>query len=836
MRVRSIIPVPIPLEKLDGMGRVNPQTTSPYLRERRRTMRRRPRVGTMHELAELQDQANVVTFVKEDQLASASEVVLFAEPAVAATLGDRMPENSIVASIQSPGEWCDPDTSVIYPQLTEMVANTSGARWTVAFPRVDVDPDVHRSARKLGQRLTMLLGDAKRVRLVRGDGAYVDLIAGLPDSLHQNFVSGVVAQGVERLGRPPVARESRTTEEREPISAAVDEGEGVIALRSYSSETSTVLLEASAARTATYEVWNDFTDPARERLTKRHNLRVGVADRDGQVRFSDVLNVSDEHLGQPRKWLARVPRGAGDAVSPNAAVSRVGEHIAAAIRAHEPDEVEQRLMLLRNGYFHDDSTDRWGFVTPAGLLTAHGVNEHIRSRVSRQHEAFQLADTRGLSATDKQKAATAAMGALETLGRWGTASALIGITAYGLGALSGHGRGTGCVLAIVGSPGSGKSVTLRQFFYSFLAPQARKTGPTLRGHDRAAIHRNAYRGMDSSPVVADDFKNLQYDPREDSEFRRFDALARPGYEGGAGGSAKSVKDEADGSWDSDVADPSSPIMMIGTERLPTGALQDVHSALERLFPVTITRETAFASGTAAEWNDATAGDLPHKHMSAFVSWVCAHLDELGLDGWRKPWLEQELLERRRMRDVHPQVTDRGAEVATVPLIGVMVWTRYLVELGVMDEEEREQLIDATRKAVTSVAVEHAARVGGTLPEHERVLDAVSAGVASGALHIGSLAELRGGQRRVGIYRAVGGEKCVLLFPGVVADWLAKNAGFPGLSQEAFVKTMKPIVHSSTPGQITRKFSVDGKPTNAVVLLEREWLRDAEPDPEEDIPF
>ncbi|KQP01430.1 hypothetical protein [Leifsonia sp. Leaf264] len=765
-----------------------------------------------------------ITDKHRELLEHVGRILILDAPDDVAVVAEHASGGLIVVGLDGADGWHE-EASLPRPEIADLLRRDD-AHITIAFTGMKGRASIHAEAAALGAHLGTL---AKVDYLQLGAASPAATLAVTPDARRTAYLDGLLKSAKTSVGAKPPAE--RVVAERavavavpkpKPLAPMVDVARGVIVTPGAElMDPETVWLNAAVERVVTYRAWNDLTNPKAQKPVISHDLLIHIPTSFGLEKYL-VEDVRDEDLKFPRRYLNSAPGGESVTLNYMFAAGRVGETVDAAIRGHGEDNIERREIILRNGFRH--RLDRWGYLTPDGTVTGMGMDVSARAKLSKMHQAHTLLDTAGMSRDEELAAAVEALAALGHLGTWGIRTGLMGALAYGLGAMTGAGRGAGSVTVLVGIRGSGKSSILRRFHKAFVAPNA--IGPTMRAHDKAAIHRNGYRGMENGIVTVDDFKAVHYDPRDDSEYARFDSAVRPGYEGGAGGSAKSVQDVVTGEWDSDTSDPSCPTMYIGTEKVPTGPARDIGSTMERLFAVRVTAANAFTSGRALEWEEATNNNpLLHLHTSAYVAWVCRQLDRAGtLDVWRAPWLEIEQEERAKLHSVHSKITPRGREVAVAPVIGMMIWTTYLLEIGAISEAEREEIISKSREAAWAIAVEHNRAIGDDVPLHARILDVLTAGVISGRyrLNHGNDDESTSNAPVLALGRVVDGIDAVAVIPTIAVQALRADPEFASFDRTMLVEAMKPLIAASTTGQATKKLHFAGASGNFIVIRREEW--------------
>lgn len=748
-----------------------------------------------------------------------STVILFASPDDLNAVRGFLPADVIAAGFQRPNEWRDPKTRAAVSQLKKLM---TAAAFVIAFSG-SATASVYAEAHALGQHLARI----RPVTYQRGGFAtFADDIEAVPELHRAAYISGLIAQAAKTLGARP--KDQSATERQKSEVAVVNVKDGKI---SYPARTSDetgftfttperILLDAAAERIGEVTVWDDLADPGRAHIEIRHDLMVYIDGEDGIVRGYPVDGLENRQLENPRSYLDRVPNGPSVMAEPGNLTA-----IEKAIRRSWAEDAIKRLALRRTGWFRNMDTGRWGYVSPSGILTADGLHPDVTSLLEQMHEAFRLADVSNLTPGEEKAAADAAIATLAELGTHAAVLGLMGATIYGLGGLSGLKRGAGSVPTFLGSPGSGKSYIIRRFLSCFLAPNA--VGPTLRSHDSGAILRNAYRGMDSSVIVADDFKAMPFDTRMDSEYQKFNAVVRPGYEGGAGGGAKAAGDG--GSWSYETSNPSSPIMIVGAESLPVGAMAAIKSTIERLFVVEITQENVFRSGNRHDWDNATKHEGNRIHIAAFVRWVARKLDAAEtVDAWRAPWLKLEAAEQERLMKLAPHITPRVAESHAMPLIGAALWTQYLLEIGAMTVDEREKFLVKSRDTVSSLAKKHARLISGDGDTHDLILDALRAGIVAGKLFIG-VSDPEKWEQRIGLPRKVvdsagHDHDCILLLPDQALDFLRRDERFRTMTRNQLARDLRPVLLTTDGenGSATRQLSIDGQQVRVLAIPTTLW--------------
>ncbi|MET4705954.1 hypothetical protein [Frigoribacterium sp. UYMn621] len=578
----------------------------------------------------------------------------------------------LTVGLQRASEWHGVNGAP-HEDLSRMVRPDGTTEATIQFTRVETDIATYDAAVALGSYLTRV--GAKTVSFAKIGVATLELdleTLGDDPKKKSEYLDRLVANA-GTIGRRPAAPKTSAASSRQSIAPIVDLEAGQIYLERL--EGREVLMEAAARRLRTVTVYDDLRDPGARKALHLHDLEITVNTSAG-LRTYEVQGVRDADLASPRRWLNRIPGGTSIAVATGAHVLRA---IESAVRAHEYDLVVESVALRRTGW--KEINGRWGYLSASGFMTADGLTDDAVSELSERMRNIRYPDT--VDRSREVEAAKNTMAAFEELtdpnlfiGPWG--AIIHNVAGLGNG-------GAGCVVAIQGSKGSGKTTVV-----SFLAAHAGSSFssdlPMATIDGSASNLGRLGAGLESSFICVDDARKRTSLKKAENEAEGIERLLRMGYAGGAARYTVSEFDQETQTWTEGLPDLASPLVILSGETLPAGD-ENGASSRERIYPVQIPKGAEiFESGNARRFVQFTENGLPEQHLAHFIRWCAESIEDFGgMEAWRSFWKEAEqgFVDRKAKLPVSIRVR----EVASVPHTGFVIWLRYLLEIGVIDRDE-----------------------------------------------------------------------------------------------------------------------------------------------------
>ena len=770
----------------------------------------------------------------------------------------------VIAGLQSPAEWTT-EAGTPHAALDTLVSGP-GTEVIIAFDTLQTVTSTWTAAEALAGYLTA--SGASKVRFATLPLPLELMLASKEDAARGTFLTGLMAAAGSIGRKPALAYEKgllaakAAADEKAALAAKLeaDKAAGIVPAPPRDSIAPVVdpdvgatyntaggvrvntLMNAAIFRTRTHRIYDDLKAAAAmypAAPTLAHDLRI-VVPTPGGLRPYTLKNVPDAMLEDPRQILNQLPGGSGIELDTDSSTGRV---VGLAIRSHNADMVPEDDTLLRTGWKELDGT--WGYLTPAGYLTANGMTERARSILSDSLSAIATVDV----PVDAEREYAAAE---NTLGMWNELTA----TNLWSGPWGGiihcvAGLGTKAVPAIFGLKGSGKS-TVAEGTAAHLSPAYGPGGKAMGTADSSAANMGKMGiGLENSFLIVDDSRKREDSKRETIQEEGLERLVRVGYKGGSARFATSQYNAVLKTWGEGSPDLASPMIILVGEQMPAGG-ESGASTRERMWPCTIPEGVnIFASGNARCFEEMGRSSLPQEHMSYFIRWVAGEIQRLGMDGWTGQWAEfEDSLIANRAAVIAERgivISPRVQEVAGVVETGVHVWAAYLRHIGFAPETIAALL--AKVAAVTeAVMIDH-----GTInvqsnseKAFEGILDALKASVAAGNSYIRAIgytgaasAEYELARRTMlGAEVALRGSEgtFLALIPSEVLSTLRRTAPrYAGLSERDLYRAFQGKALTDGGGKLHKTATVGGQRIKALAIPTSLWPLPSELEAAETLP-
>ena len=341
------------------------------------------------------------------------------------------------------------------------------------------------------------------------------------------------------------------------------------------------LLQAAPAIVAAVEEKDDLTPGAEATLYYDIELQIGPA---GACSTHLIRDVADEDLSKVRQWIARA-----GTIGSFAQLGRGGQGINGQTRIAEAmrglaktSEVERRTVLLRTGWYQDDSTAYW--VDAGG---GHGPNGKTTTIKSKLEGSVSSLDVPGyLENYTFNDVVASVKTMLEVCEHLYDPTPWIAGVAGTLWAIAGG--SPDAVLYFVGGAGSGKS-SITGALASMLGPRwGTGADPMASIEGTTAYLADVTRQIHNCSLVLDDARDRSSTRSQESQDESLDAVIRVGYGGGGAARGRKVQ-SANGKWSQSSASFNRPFVVIAGETLPDSAPQ---STIERCLVVEVKADTS----------------------------------------------------------------------------------------------------------------------------------------------------------------------------------------------------------------------------------------------------
>ena len=721
-----------------------------------------------------------------------------------------------------------------HEDLSRMVRSDGSTEATIQFTGIETDAATYDAALALGSYLTRV--GVKTVDFAKLGVATLELdleTLGDDPKKKAEYLDRLVATA-GTIGRRPAAPKNSVALNRQSIAPIVDLEAGQIYLERL--EGREVLMEAAARRLRTVTVYDDLRDPGAKKALHLHDLEITVSTGAG-LRTYEVQGVRDADLATPRRWLNRIPGGTSIAVATGAHVLRA---IESAVRAHEYDLVVESVALRRTGW--KEINGRWGYLSASGFMTADGLTDDAVSELSERMKNIRYPDT-----ADRSREVEAAQNTMAAFDELTDPNLFIGPWGAIVHNVAGLGNGgAGCVVAIQGSKGSGKTTVV-----SLLAAHASSAFsadlPMATIDGSASNLGRLGAGLESSFICVDDARRRTSLKKAENEAEGIERLLRMGYAGGAARFTVSEFDQETQTWTEGLPDLASPLVILSGETLPAGD-ENGASSRERIYPVQIAKGAQiFASGNARHFVELTENGLPERHLAFFIRWCAESIEDAGgMDAWRAHWRlgEQGIVDRKAKLPVSIRVR----EVASVPNAGFLIWLRYLLEIGAINPDEALAAGKAAQVVIDRNALEHGTlNVPMTLAaEFESILASLRSAIVGRQGYVRYLLTLtddttgatsreqqlesdqgRIGARLVGVQKqgrsTKGGEAELFLamLPSDILSLLHREPRFRGMSESELLKAFEEVLIKDG-GKLTKMVQIDGQRVKTISIPWSVW--------------
>lgn len=734
------------------------------------------------------------------------------------------PSGTLVIGIQGCGSWSQ--DGVALPSL-DLAARGVESAWIVYDGDLAINHDVWRAGEMLAANLRALgIGEVRYVRLDRLAGRKAgldDYLASRPDDSRADVLARILSD--DQLSTP-LPREPRTTgsRQRASIAAVIDMDGGVIRETPTQNltgqlEPGPVLIEAAARITRTITITDDLMPEAEDDI--EHDLEVVIGSGPTQRSYA-VRGIPDTKLTDPEWWLRRVPGGAGTRVPRSATSFAVDRQIAAAIRAHEADTAVMCTEYRRTGWVAYGG--RMVYLHAGGAIGPDGNTANVRASLPGVYSLIDLPNPAEYSQAQSREALAASWSVLDMLIDPTPWYAEIGHMTYTFA-----GPMPRTVLWLLGAPGSGKTVVDKTAM-SHLAPAfGPRGGSVMVSMDSSAGDiGDSMAGLHQCPLHIDDARDRGALTRaQEAQDTGIELLCRQGYDGGSAGRGRLRLDPVTRRYIRTAANRACAGVTVVGEVLPSA--RDATSTVERIVSVPVVRDRSLRRGAERQMVDLARSGLPQRATAVLLMWIARRIAALDGDPQRAMdiWIAGLETQRDAIAAALPDqtgvsLTERQAQVAAGPLVGVALHLDIAAEMGALSSARAAAMMSEAGRLISAATARHAevemASAGGSSTMLDRLRQVVGGGryVIERSAHA-----LSPGQEAIGRYTPTSVDGQQVQVVAILPDGAARAIGGK-ITGEQVTRALRDVAVLGPRGRTTRTVRIDGTQVGCICIPRALW--------------